>query len=68
MFCYYFPFLFLSFLHQSFVCTNIILMQHFEMRRKEPKWPIWGQKAIFWPFANLDHTVHRTVMHRHDCP
>ena len=34
-------------------------MQHFEMRRKEPKWPFWGQN-VFWPFCDF-WTVPYTV-------
>jgi len=48
LFVIFLPFLFLSLLYQSFVCTN---KTHATMRRKEPKWPFWGQNAIFGLFA-----------------
>ena len=46
--------------HYYTTFTQTVLMQHFEMRRKEPKWPFWGQKGIFWPFCDF-WTVPSTI-------
>jgi len=49
-------FLFLSFSFYYYInrlFIQIILMQYMKIRRKEPKWPFWGQKSIFWPFCDF---------------
>jgi hypothetical protein len=42
---YFLSFSFHYYINRLFI--QIILMQHFEMKRIEPKWPFWGQKPFF---------------------